>query len=189
LTPSTEYVVEGMDLEEVVQTGLEWHLCTLLTLGVNRGDQLQLALTLRRVFDFLAAHALQFLLQFELEDFSRVCLFGNFLSFHDIFQNILEILSCILLLTRLKFRMILAYKLLENCWSHTLLVVFILILLLLCHLLSHNLLSEAFLGVFATGKSIPKLPDLALEAIRRELLAAEEMLLCTLNILLLEVRL
>ena len=83
--------------------------------------------------------------------------------------------------------MIFAYKSLEYGWSNSILVKFFLGFLFFCHFISDHFLSKLFLRIFARGKSIAELADLALETVRGEFLAVEKMVLSTFDVLFLEI--
>lgn len=83
------------------------------------------------VLDSLALLALQPLLELKVKSVCRVLIrFLLFFIDEEFLKQMREVLSCVLLLSSAKLLMTLAKKCLEDCWSDTILVELILLLLI-----------------------------------------------------------
>ena len=118
---------------------------------------------------------MQSLLHLELENEARVAGLRLLLCLHDLVQEILVVLSRILLLACLELRVTLTHQVLENGGPDAILIVLVrsegLCLLFFAHLVMYHFLSKLFLTVLSRKESLRQLLDLTLEALGGEFVA------------------
>ena len=174
----TDGAVHAVDLmlgEESLEAGIYVYLRPLFDRRCHRGYQGQRVVAIRIVLDFLTLDTLQSLLHFELEDEARVARLRLLLGLHDLIEEILVVLSGILLLACLELWVALAHQVLENGGPDAILIVFVLGerhgLLLFAHLVMDHFFCQQFLTVLAGEESLCQLLNLTLEALGGEFVA------------------